>query len=242
MIKKNEVLVFEEKGAFLTTSLDVAEKFQRPHDSVLKSLRNIECSEGFSRVNFYESNYIKRGKSYPCFNITRDGFSFLVMGFTGKKSALWKEKYITAFNKLEKYVRAIQQQEYKNKTNPKLIQIREENRASNKEFNEALKGFVEYAEKDETSRSPKRYYMVFNNMINHALFTFPKKLKNIPDKLSGAQLKFADSTKQAIADEIQKGISAGVYYKDIFQSCKRRAFLISEGLGVTPIPLMIEEL
>jgi Rha family phage regulatory protein len=240
MTKKNEVLVFEEKGEFFTTSLDITEKFGKSHKNVLQAIEELSSVAEFSRLNFKPSNYTKRGKSYPCFNITRDGCALLIMGFIGKEALQWKVKYITAFNKLEKYVRAIQQQEHENKTNPALIQIREENRASNKDFNEALKVFVEYADKDETSSSPKRYYMVFNNMINHALFTFPKSLKNIPDKLSGAQLKFADSTKQAISDEIQKGIGQSLYYKDIFQNCKRRAFLIAEGLGVSAIPLMLE--
>jgi phage regulator Rha-like protein len=41
--------------------------------------------------------------------VTRDGFSFLAMGFTGKKAAQWKEKYIAAFNAMEKYIREQQQ-------------------------------------------------------------------------------------------------------------------------------------
>ena len=82
--------------------------------------------------------------------------------------------------------------------------------------------------------------MLFNNLVNHTLFEFPKKLKDIPDKLSIAQLKFSDSTKQALSDELQKGMNAGLYYKDIYKNCKKRAELIASGLGVTPIPMLLE--
>lgn len=64
---------------------------------MLRSIRDLDCSESFSRYNFVPSNYEDgRGKEYPEYLITRDGFSFLAMGFTGAKAAEFKEKYIAA--------------------------------------------------------------------------------------------------------------------------------------------------
>jgi len=74
MTKKTEILIFEQKGSFFTTSLDIAKNFGKSHKNVLQSIQDIEGIEEFSRLNFQPSNYIKRGKEYPCFNITRDGF------------------------------------------------------------------------------------------------------------------------------------------------------------------------
>ena len=40
-------------------------------------------------------------RKLPCYQITRDGFAFLAMGFTGKRAAQFKEAYINAFNQME---------------------------------------------------------------------------------------------------------------------------------------------
>lgn len=37
-------------------------------------------------------------REYPAYRLTRDGFAFLAMGFTGKKAAAWKERFLEAFN------------------------------------------------------------------------------------------------------------------------------------------------
>ena len=86
----------------ICTSRAVAEIFGKRHDDVLKAIRNIECSEGFSLRNFTESKYKdSRGKHQPMFLLTKDGFAFVAFGFTGKKAAAFKESYINRFNEME---------------------------------------------------------------------------------------------------------------------------------------------
>jgi Rha family phage regulatory protein len=95
-------LVKVKNGALVTDSLIVAEVFEKNHFDVLKSIEKLECSQEFRDRNFTCSNYMTlQGKSQPCFEMTRDGFTFLAMGFTGGKAAAWKEKYIIAFNAME---------------------------------------------------------------------------------------------------------------------------------------------
>ena len=89
----------------MTTSLIVAEAFDKEHRNILRDISQLECSEEFSQLNFEPSAYMNRGKQYPCFNITRDGFTFLAMGFTGKKAAEFKERFIAAFNAMEQALR-----------------------------------------------------------------------------------------------------------------------------------------
>lgn len=90
-------------GQITTTSTQVAEHFQKAHRDVLRAIRNLECSDGYRLRNFAQSSYLnEQGKQQPCFRMTRDGFVFLAMGFTGKEAALWKEAYIDAFNRMEK--------------------------------------------------------------------------------------------------------------------------------------------
>ncbi len=89
-------------GQITTTSQQIAEHFGKAHRSVLLAIRRLECSTEFTEHNFVRSDYADvTGRRLPCYRITRDGFVFLAMGFTGKEAAHWKEAYITAFNKME---------------------------------------------------------------------------------------------------------------------------------------------
>lgn len=93
-------------GIPTTTSLAVAERFGKRHDNVLRDIDRLECSKEFRTLNFEEVTHkyvngkggVQTGLAY---NLTKDGFMFLAMGFTGKEAAAWKERYIAAFNAME---------------------------------------------------------------------------------------------------------------------------------------------
>lgn len=90
-------------GNVITTSIEVANVFQKRHDDVLKRIRNLECSPDFNARNFAAVEYTDtKGERRPQYEITRDGFAFLAMGFTGTRAARFKEWFITAFNDMEK--------------------------------------------------------------------------------------------------------------------------------------------
>lgn len=96
------------EGQITATSLQVAEHFGKRHTHVLRSIRNLQVSEEFSRLNFGPRDYFdERGKVQPMYDITRDGFAMLAMGFTGKEAARWKEAYISTFNAMEAKLRAL---------------------------------------------------------------------------------------------------------------------------------------
>ncbi len=104
-------LVFAQNGQVLTNSLTISESFGKPHDKVLRSIRSLDCAEDFKRANFGElaqtyTNGIGVECKRPVFNMTKDGFVLLVMGFTGKKAMEFKIKYIEAFNKMERSLNA----------------------------------------------------------------------------------------------------------------------------------------
>ena len=101
------VLVELVGGQPTTTSLDVAAHFGKRHDTVLRAVRQLDCSPEFHARNFAAMEtevQIGLGKvrKAPAFRLTRDGFTFLCMGFTGKEAAKWKEAYINAFNEMER--------------------------------------------------------------------------------------------------------------------------------------------
>jgi Rha family phage regulatory protein len=93
--------VFAQGDDIKTTSLLVAAKFGKRHDDVLRKIRNLDCSKDFTLRNFTECfriNELANNKQEPFYEMTKDGFMFLVMGFTGKAAAQIKETYINAFN------------------------------------------------------------------------------------------------------------------------------------------------
>lgn len=95
-------------GQAVTSSLAVADYFTKRHDDVLKRIRALECSPEFNARNFAAVEYIDaKGERRPAFQITRDGFAFLAMGFTGKRAAQFKEAYITAFNQMENVLHGV---------------------------------------------------------------------------------------------------------------------------------------
>ncbi|WP_277934238.1 Rha family transcriptional regulator, partial [Campylobacter hyointestinalis] len=88
-------------GEVFATSHQIAEVFDKGHHNILRLISNLPNDEFFMQ-NFQESFYInKQNKRQPCYNLTRDGFSLLVMGFTGQKAYRWKIEFIKAFNKME---------------------------------------------------------------------------------------------------------------------------------------------
>lgn len=94
-------LVFIENSRPVTDSLIVAETFGKRHDNVLRDIKELECSNEFSLLNFEECTYqASNGQWYQKYLITQDGFAFLVMGYTGKEAARFKELYINEFNRM----------------------------------------------------------------------------------------------------------------------------------------------
>ena len=98
-------LVMVENNQVVVSSRQVAENFGKQHKDVLESIRGILAAENSATKFFYESTFENRGKQYPEYLMNRDGFSLLVMGFTGEKALEWKVKYINAFNAMEQELR-----------------------------------------------------------------------------------------------------------------------------------------
>lgn len=89
-------------GKAVTSSLSVSTFFCREHKNVLQKISNLECSPEFTELNFKPSAYTDpTGRNLPMFEMTKNGFVFLVMGFTGKKAAQFKEAYIAEFDRME---------------------------------------------------------------------------------------------------------------------------------------------
>lgn len=103
-----EIILGNRNGQPTATSREVAEHFGKRHDHVMRDIEEIIA--GLPKIGetplFFKTTYIATNKQeYPMYEMNRDGFTLLAMGFTGKKALEWKLKYIQAFNEMEELLK-----------------------------------------------------------------------------------------------------------------------------------------
>jgi Rha family phage regulatory protein len=98
------------KQKLTVTSLNVAEVFGKQHKNILRDIAKLDVPDEFRRLNFEPSSYLNdQSKEQPAYNLTRDGYTLLVMGFTGAKAMQFKLAYIKEFNRMEQEIYVIQE-------------------------------------------------------------------------------------------------------------------------------------
>lgn len=104
---KDLVIMHDQQA--VTTSLVLAEAFEKQHKHVIEVIeKKISTAENSALLKnmFIEDSYIaSNGKQNKMYYLNRDGFTFIAMGFTGKKADEFKLKYIDAFNKMENQIK-----------------------------------------------------------------------------------------------------------------------------------------
>lgn len=101
----NDLVVMNNHQA-VTTSLKVAEVFEKNHRDVMEKIRNMSAENSAVLKMFVEDEYTNsQNKRQPMYYMSRDGFTLLAMGFTGSKAMEFKLKYIDAFNRMEEQIR-----------------------------------------------------------------------------------------------------------------------------------------
>ena len=114
LIPKDQYGVFADtKDTARVDSLFVAEFFEKEHKNVLRDIAKITdpksgLSTEFAQLNFEPTSYTdgwnRKQKAYA---MTRDGFTMLVMGYTGQKAMKFKELYIKRFNEMEQFIKTL---------------------------------------------------------------------------------------------------------------------------------------
>lgn len=98
-------LITISNGQVVVSSRQIADDFEKRHDHILRDIELLKVNltpQNWGML-FIESEYRnENNRIFKEYLLTRDGFSLLVMGFTGQKALEWKLKYIEAFNKMEK--------------------------------------------------------------------------------------------------------------------------------------------
>lgn len=109
-MENNLVQVLNQDGQLVVSSRQVAENFDKEHKTVLRAIGDLVSNLGVAQNCadlFIEEDYQHEQNKqwYKEYLLTRDGFSLIVMAFTGAKALQWKLKYIEAFNKMEQQLR-----------------------------------------------------------------------------------------------------------------------------------------
>ena len=209
-----EELVTLRKDETVTTSLMVAEIFHKRHDHVLEDIRKLDCSDSFRLPNFRESYYTNdQNKRQPMYYITKDGFTFLVMGYRGKKAAEFKKAYISAFNKMETVLRE--------KSTAVWLEARTQGKLTRKSETDVIKELVEYA-KAQGSEHAEMLYMTYSKLANTLC-----GIKN-RDEATSSQLHNLSIFENLILSMIRSGIEANLDYKQIYKECKNRCVLAQQ--------------
>ncbi len=114
LIPKDKYGIFADtRDTARVDSLYVAQFFEKEHKNVLRDIAKITAptsglSDEFTRLNFELSGYKNStGRKLPCYMMTRDGFTMLVMGYTGPKAMRFKELYIRRFNEMEQFIKTL---------------------------------------------------------------------------------------------------------------------------------------
>lgn len=181
----------------VVSSLDVAETFGKDHKNILRDIRQLECSDEFRRLNFEQSEYLnEQNHKQPMYYMTRDGFTILVMGYTGEKAMRFKEAYIKQFNAMEKTLQG------------KLIE-REKGIAIRQSLTKALQ------QSTENERMHGHAYSTYTNCIYKVLFgKNTKQLReefgigqkeNLRDYLSEEQLRAIQSMECLVSGLVDCG-------------------------------------
>lgn len=210
----NELVYLKNEQA-LTDSLTVAEMFEKQHKHVLEKIEKIlnDSAENSAQC-FHKTRYKDAsGKWNTKYLMNRDGFTFLVMGFTGKKANEWKWKYIDAFNKMEKVVMERQTTVW--------LETRQQGKLIRKGETDVIQKLVEYA-REQGSGHADMLYMTYTKLAN--------KMAGITtrDSATNSQLNELSTMERIIAKVVLEEMAKGIHYKQIYKDCKKRMETVKE--------------
>lgn len=211
----NELVYLKNEQA-LTDSLTVAEMFGKEHAKVMRSIDNLVetlAKNGERSMFILTRRKADDGQFHRMYLMNRDGFSLLVMGFTGKKALEWKLKYISAFNQMEKILTEKQTSVW--------IETRQQGKLIRKGETDVIQKLVEYA-REQGSGHADMLYMTYTKLAN--------KMAGITtrDSATNSQLNELSTMERIIAKVVIDEMAQGIHYKQIYKDCKKRMETVKE--------------
>lgn len=213
-----EELVYLKNDEAVCDSLIVSEKFKKQHSKVIRSIENLlggMPKNGDTYQMFKKTTYIDKqnGQTYTKYIMNRDGFSLLVMGFTGKKALEWKLQYIKAFNSMEKFI--------SEKSTQAWLETRQAGKITRQSETDIIKQLVEYA-KAQGSEHSQKLYTTYSKLANKMTGIKSRELATI------TQLNNLTFIENIILNQIRVGMERQEHYKEIYKNCKKQIELFKD--------------
>lgn len=209
-------LVSVKNDEVVCTSLEVSEKFGKRHDHILRDIEKL--LSGIPKngdTYFQKDSYVneQNGQKYPMYYMNRDGFSLLVMGFTGQKALEWKLNYIQAFNQMESML--------KERNTQLWVEQRKQGKLTRQAETDVIKRLVEYA-RQQGSEHSHMLYVTYSKLAN--------KMAGITDRdfATITQLNELSFIENIILNQIRVGMEREMHYKDIYRDCKKQIELFKD--------------
>lgn len=202
-------LVYLKNDEAMTDSLMVADSFGKLHKDVLEKIEKILADSAENSAQCFKLSHYKdaSGKMNKRYLMNRDGFTFLVMGFTGKKADKWKWEYIHAFNSIESVIRE--------KSTQTWIETRRAGKLTRKSETDTLKRLVEYA-REQGSDHADMLYVTYTKLANRMAGIESR------DRATVMQLNNLSLMEHIILHVVDTGILTEKHYKEIYKDCKAR--------------------
>ena len=215
----NDLVVLQNDIPMVSSQL-VGEKFGKVHAKLMIDINKLHCSESFKVANYRTCSFTnKMNRSFDGYMMTKDGFAFLCMGFTGKKAGEWKEKYIKAFNSMEQSLLI-------KSSGVEWKQARLQSIGARRSVTDQIAEFVKYATK-QGSKSAAMYFANITKMEYKALELISKNEKvpkGFRDTLDAMDLSFLTTAEYVARKALQDGMSSELHYKEIYIYAKQAVF------------------
>ncbi len=228
-------LVLLDHGEVCTTSILIAQKFGKQHKNVLRAIENLDCSPEFAGLNFALSEYTDpSGRMLPMYRVSRDGFSFLAMGFTGRAAAEWKEKFISAFGKMERELRRITISH----ASPDWNEARQLGKQDRRDFTDAVQLLCERAHERCDSTTPLgTWEMSATRTVTSVLFeTNGERITTIRERLTARQLRRLGMAEQVYADAVLNCLCSDLHHRAINEQAKVCVTAFAAATGGREVP------
>ncbi|NFC76737.1 hypothetical protein EXM99_08250 [Clostridium botulinum] len=213
--------VVNKNNKAVVSSRIVAEKFLKEHNDLKKRIRELinrlEDVGEKSCIYFIHSSYKDTmNRKQEEFLLTRDGFSLLVMGLTGKKALEWKLKYIQAFNAMENFIRE--------KLSSEWQETRIKGKLARRDETDVIMAKLIPLAISQGSKNAGKLYMTYSKLVNSCVNIPAKSRDKATKRILDVIYNLENLIEHVIIEEVEKG----TYYKDIYQICKGKCKLLVE--------------
>ena len=208
---KNELMLFERREQAVVSSRVIAERFGKQHRDVVRAIENkipsLTAQNCTVKDYFIYGKFEHNGNWYTEYLLTQDGFSFVVMGFTGKEADRWKLLYIQAFNAMQSFINERQSTEW--------LMTRKQGKLIRRNETDTIANLIDYA-KAQGSMHADRLYLVYSKLVNGLVGVEQGQRDSVTFKTISVIGFLEDMILHTVDEEMQKD----THYKEIYQICK----------------------